>query len=68
MTRFDRLRSMELGEMADFLLKLTDYDERLGYCQGSAECDRLLDEDKEITAQMCHNCMVGWLLGEGELI
>lgn len=66
MTRLERIRNMELGEMADFLMSLNDGGPRLGFCQNSANCFELL-EKSEIAEGMCHNCMVGYLLSEGDI-
>ena len=63
MTRFDRIRNMELGQMADFLMDLNDGGERIDFCHDNPRCAELL-ETGDITHDMCHNCMVGWLLGE----
>lgn len=68
MTRIEQIRGMELGELADFLLTVGDFEPRgIDFCQNLPECEAALDELGEIPAGWCHNCMVGWLLGEADI-
>lgn len=62
MTRFERIRNMGLGEMADALIELSDG----RWCPTLPQCLEDMDKPEGIPEERCHNCVVGWLLGETE--
>lgn len=56
MTRADRIRAMSDEELAAFWAE--HYDE---FCPNSPECGEMLDQNREIPAQMCMGCVLRWL-------
>lgn len=68
MTRAGRIRAMSDGELADYLRGLYESEGESPFCTMLPECEAALDDPEgDIPEERCHNCMVGWLLGEGDL-
>jgi len=63
-TNYDRIKSMSVEEMAEFLLRINDIDNSISFCQNKNECNEMLNSDKEIPEKMCSACMKQWLLQE----
>lgn len=70
MTRLDRILSMELGEMADFLLRVGDFEPRgIDFCRNLPECTEAVDAvpaDGDESELPCRECMAAWLQEELE--
>lgn len=65
-TRYDKIKALGLGQMADLMIKLNQGSGIIPFCQSSEECGAL-PEMTGSSGEMCRNCMIGWLLGEGDV-
>lgn len=65
--QYDRIRNMSIEEMAVFIQDISGNIERyVPFCQNKAECNDMLDNDEDIPAEMCLECMKIWLESEGD--
>lgn len=60
MTRFERIRSMELGELAELMEDAGN----IPWCGSLESCLEELNGGREIPEERCRACVIGWLLGE----
>lgn len=56
----DRIRSMTDEELA-VIIAAEFTSEQIPFCKSKPECEKLLDEDKDIPEEMCVECVVEWL-------
>ncbi len=68
MARIEQIRSMELEEMADFLIRVSDFEPRgIDFCRNKPECRRALEVpvEADMPELPCRECMAAWLREEG---
>lgn len=64
MRRIDRIRSMSVHELADMLIE-NGMDGNIEFCPSSQECDDYEQEHGETSDEMCRECLIKWLMEEG---
>ena len=57
---------MSYEELADFLYKVSMYNDVIPYCKEHGECDELYEKDEDIPKEMCMRCMMEWLKQEAK--
>lgn len=62
----DRIRGMTDEELAGFLAKFADSDDRVHYCRFLPECEADLETDTLIPLERCEGCLLGWLRAPAE--
>lgn len=68
-TKYDRIKAMGMEELADFLLRVSDFEPRgIDFCRNLPECQTALDEQVEDDPPElpCRDCLVAWLMGPPE--
>lgn len=60
-TRGDAIRAMDDRALALWMLGLIEETDVPRYCRFLPECDRDLDEDREIPLERCRECLALWL-------
>ena len=63
MTNAEKIRATSDEELAAVIV-LEPMGEKIPFCQNKPECDKLLDEDRDIPEEMCAKCMLDWLKQE----
>lgn len=62
MTNADHIRAMSDEELAALLFSRLNVEaEQIPFCEGSAECETLLDTEAGIPDEKCQACMLRWL-------
>ncbi len=61
MTRYDKIKSMSVEEMAQIIM---DKDITDDFCKGSGGCDWSTTLTKEIDEKECLRCCIDWLNAE----
>lgn len=61
MNNYDKIKRMNLKELAKFLIEVTEPSETIKFCRNLPECDRDLAMDREIPEERCVKCMMQWL-------
>lgn len=60
MTRFVRIRNMQLGELAELLNDMA----LSPWCQFRDNCAQDLEHGRDIPEERCRGCAIAWLLSE----
>lgn len=64
MTNADRIRSMTDDELANFLYRFNDIDEKVKFCTNKKVCIDLLDKGDTLHDEWCKDCLLEWLRSE----
>lgn len=64
MTNADRIRSMTDEELANFLYRFNDIDEKVKFCTNKKVCIDLLDKGDTLPDEWCKECLLEWLKSE----
>lgn len=59
-TRYERIRSMSVEELADKILA-SDICSNIDFCQEFPNCQNLMEKGEEILDEMCKKCLIQWL-------
>ena len=65
-THGDKIRSMSDEEIAELLYQFESLSDELKFSKNKADCDKILNDGKEIPDNMCKGCLVEWLQSEVE--
>ena len=60
MTEVDSIRTMTDGELAAWLVEVYE-NEAPNFCRNLPECDKDLEDDREIPKERCVGCMLKFL-------
>ena len=60
-TNYERIHSMSIEEMTDFLWKFSEIGEVIPFCKQKSICAELEASRKKIPDYMCKNCLREWL-------
>ena len=68
-TRMEQIQRMDVDELAKFINRIMDGDDRVGFCRNLQECTDALDKGYEntIPVEKCDACLKLWLMMEGEV-
>lgn len=64
MTNADKIRAMTDEELANFLYRFNDIDEKVKFCTNKKVCIDLLDKGDTLPDEWCKECLLEWLKSE----